>query len=311
MNSLPLTLQNLIKDPSVTDLCLNGPFELFVDRGEGMEAIDLSRAPGWGERELWAFCLEALSHAGKSWDSRAPFVDGVLKSGHRFHFLLPPLSPKGVLVSLRRLRQANRSRSLQWKQDPLFETLSQALQRGETCLISGATGSGKTTLASELISTLPARTRILALEDTPELEPDHPHFLTLQSRPSNADGFGAVSLRELLRQALRMRPDRIVLGECRGAEVLDLLQALNSGHAGSLATLHANSPREALQRIELLCAISSQGAIPPSSLSELLVRGVGYIAQLKRDERGKRKIDALCKVAGKEGDLVLLRPIAP
>ena len=306
---LPSAIESLLQDTSVTDLCLNGPFEAFADRGAGMEAVDLTNARNWDERALWAWCLDSLSHAGKSWDARAPYVDGVLATGHRFHFLLPPLSPKGILVSLRRLRQADRARTSHWTKDPLFAALRDAFARGETCLLSGATGSGKTTLASELLSALPSCTRILALEDTPELAPDHPHFVSLVARNANADGFGAISLRDLLRQALRMRPDRIVLGECRGHEVLDLLQALNSGHAGSLATLHANSPREALQRIELLCAISSQGTVPHTALRELLARGVGWIAQLKRDAHGMRRIDALCKVAGKEGDTLLLRPI--
>lgn len=307
--SLPPALQALLQDPRVTDLCLNGPFEGFADRGQGMEPVDLTGATAWDERALWAWCLEALSRSGKSWDARAPFVDGVLPTGHRFHFLFPPLSAQGILVSLRRLRQADAMRSTHWSQDPLFAPLRHAFQSGETCLISGATGTGKTTLASELLSSLPKRCRILALEDTPELAPDHPHFVSLQARAANADGFGGITVRELLRQALRMRPDRIVLGECRGHEVLDLLQALNSGHSGSLATLHANSPREALQRIELLCAISSQGSIPHTALRELLARGVGWIAQLKRGDDGVRRIDALCKLAGKEGDTLLLRPL--
>jgi pilus assembly protein CpaF len=176
-------------------------------------------------------------------------------------------------------------------------------------VVAGATGSGKTTLLSDLIGEIPAQERILALEDTPELFPPHPHFLSLLSRPPNADGFGEITLRTLLKQTLRMRPDRIVLGECRGDEVLELIQALNTGHRGSLCTLHANTPRDALRRIELLCLLASNGSLPLSAIRELLAHGLQWIAQVRRLETGERKITEVWKVEGKEGDTILLRPV--
>ena len=163
-------------------------------------------------------------------------------------------------------------------------------------------------LASDLLEEVPAQERILALEDTPELAPAHPHFVSLISRPPNADGFGEVTLRMLLKQALRMRPDRIILGECRGMEVLDLLQALNTGHRGSLATLHANSPRDALRRVELLCLLAASGAVPLSAIRELLAVGVQWIVQVKR-VGAQRQITELWRVDGREGDTILLRPM--
>lgn len=186
-------------------------------------------------------------------------------------------------------------------------------REGDSVLLAGATGSGKTTLANDLLSEVPCHERILALEDTPELAPAHPHFVSLTSRPPNADGFGEVTLRTLLKQALRMRPDRVILGECRGGEVLDLLQALNTGHRGAMATLHANSPRDALRRIELLCLLASQGSVPIPAIRELLAAGVQWIAQVRRtpDESGRarREIHELWRVEGREGDTILMRPI--
>ena len=190
---------------------------------------------------------------------------------------------------------------------PLFAQLAEAVRKGDSVLISGATGSGKTTLAGDLLAEVPEHERLLALEDTPELAPAHPHFVSLISRPPNADGFGEVTLRMLLKQALRMRPDRIILGECRGSEVLDLLQALNTGHRGSLATLHANSPRDALRRVELLCLLAAAGAVPLSAIRELLAVGVQWIAQVKR-AGPQRIISELWRVEGREGDTILLRP---
>jgi len=308
----PAWLQKLLKDPSITDICMNGSTEVFVDRGDGMRPIGVSEFVPWSSDEVRTWILDQISQAGKTWDAKHPFVDAVLESGHRVHVAFPPLARQGILISLRRLPTSIRGggwATLRWSESPLYLPLRDAVTRGESILISGATGSGKTTLATDLLSEVSANERILALEDTPELAPAHPHFISLTSRPPNADGFGEVSVRTLLKQALRMRPDRIVLGECRGAEVLDLLQALNTGHRGSLATLHANSAREALRRVELLCLIAAGNAIPISAIRELLSIGVQWIAQVKKLD-SKRKITELWKVEGREGDTILLRAIS-
>lgn len=316
----PEWLNQALQDPWITDLCMNGANQIFADRGNGLEPLPVSSshagADVWLPDEMRAWVLEQVSLAGKTWDARFPFIDATLPSGHRLHVAFPPLARQGILVSLRRLprpsdendplRRAS-ARRARWKGSPLFEKLTQAVLAGDSILISGATGSGKTTLASDLLEEVPLSERILALEDTPELGPAHPHFLSLTSRPPNADGFGEVTLRTLLRQTLRMRPDRIILGECRGAEVLDLLQALNTGHRGSLATLHANSPRDALRRIELLCLLAGSGSIPLTAIRELLAVGVQWVVQVKR-QGSERKITELWKVDGKEGDTLLLRP---
>ncbi len=309
----PIWLQEALTCSQITDLCINGTHSVFADRGQGLEPWPVPEP--LTEAQLMNWVIQQLSLAGKTWDAKNPFVDCTLPSGHRVHVAFPPLSKHGVLVSLRRLPGQQRGRPSEvarvrgperWKDSPLFPMLVAAVKRGETILVSGSTGSGKTTLVTDLLEEVPHSERMIALEDTPELAPDHPHFLNLISRPPNADGFGEVTLRSLLKQTLRMRPDRIILGECRGNEVLDLLQTLNTGHSGSLGTLHANSPRDALRRIELLCLISAGGTIPISAIRELLAVGVQWIAQVKRLPVGRR-ITEVCQVQGREGDTLLLR----
>ncbi|MBS1961020.1 MAG: Flp pilus assembly complex ATPase component TadA [Bdellovibrionales bacterium] len=299
------------RDTRATDICF-GAAGLTVDRGEGLRA-----EPGFriGEEELRNWVLQQISRAGKSFDAKSPFVDLVVPAEgaggfrHRLHAIFPPLSPAGVLVSLRKLPEPG-SLDRVWEDSPYYPILREIVRNHETILVSGSTGSGKTRLTTELLSEISPHERILALEDTPELAPPHPQFFSLLSRSANADGFGEVTLRTLLRQTLRMRPDRIVLGEIRGNEVLDLLQALNTGHRGTLATLHANSPREALKRIEVLCLLAAGTALPLPALRELLAGGIRWIAQVERAPEGRR-VRELVEVAGREGDTILLRPKAP
>jgi pilus assembly protein CpaF len=299
----PEWLDRLLCDSSITDLSLTS-HQVTLDRGNGMEILNEIK---WNELELKNWLIQVLSKAGKSWDAKNPYIDAsvLLPDEFRLHAVFPPVSCNGIIISLRRLPQP--AQTPRWISDPLFSTLSQIVQRGETVIISGSTGSGKTTLASELLSTVSKQERIISLEDTRELAPHHPQHIPLLSRAANADGFGEVTLRQLLKQTLRMRPDRIILGECRGPEVLELLQALNTGHRGTLATLHANSPREALRRIELLCLLSSGGVLSLTAIRELLALGVQWIVQVERTQTG-RLIKELSQVAGREGETLLLRP---
>lgn len=300
--TLPSWLEALLSQEEVTDICINGAEEIYIDRGQGFERIH----EAWNEESYRDWVLEQVSAAGKSWDAKHPFIDAVLGSGHRLHVAFPPISRKGILFSIRRLPKPGMKR--RWEESPHFEKIARAVARGESVLISGATGSGKTTLANDLLEHVPHSERIIALEDTPELAPRHPHFLSLVSRPPNSDGHGEVSLRTLLRQTLRMRPDRIVLGECRGPEVLELLQAINTGHRGALATLHANSPRDALRRAELLCLLASQGTLPLFAIRELLAVGIQWVVQTVRNGR-KRSISEIWRIEGREGDTILMRPM--
>jgi pilus assembly protein CpaF len=311
----PSWLSQALIDPETTDICINGSQQVYVDRGNGLELQKISNEDQWTENQLKDWILAELSKVGKTWDARYPFVDASLISGHRVHVAFPPLARQGILISLRRAPQARMQSSQKkvtgaerWKSSPLYSFLAQRVRCGDSLLISGATGSGKTTLANDLLAEAPMEERIVALEDTPELMPDHPHFLSLVSRPPNADGYGEVTLRVLLKQTLRMRPDRIILGECRGGEVLDLLQALNTGHRGALATLHANSPRDALRRLELLCLLTSSGTIPVPVIRELLSLGIQWVAQVTR-EGSQRKISECWRIEGREGDTILMRQV--
>ena len=304
----PEWLEKALASEAITDILINGNEEAFVDQGQGLER--LAQSP-WSADDLRSWVIERITAVGRSWDAKHPFIDATLLSGHRIHVAFPPLARQGLLVSIRRLpSRRTQGGECRWSKTPrsarLFALLERASEAGESILVSGATGSGKTTLASDLLMRVPESERILALEDTPELAPNHPHFLSLISRPPNADGCGEVTLRTLLKQALRMRPDRIVLGECRGAEVLDLLQAMNTGHRGLLATLHANSPRDALRRVELLCLLAGGGVLPLQAIRELLAVGVQWIAQCKKTELG-REIMEVSRIEGREGDTILLR----
>lgn len=323
-NGAPAWLAHALASPEITDICLNGATGAFADSGGGMRPI--AERETWPEEDMRNWVLTQLAATGKSWDARHPFVDAVLPSGHRMHVAFPPLARQGMLVSLRKLAAmsaaaddgdatdaASRGARRWTASREAYSLLRQAVSDGDSILLSGATGSGKTTLASDLLAEVPAHERILALEDTPELSPRHPHFVSLTSRPPNADGCGEVTLRTLLRQALRMRPDRVILGECRGGEVLDLLQALNTGHRGAMATLHANSPRDALRRVELLCLLASQGSVPLPAIRELLSAGVQWIAQIARETdpsgRAVRLIREVWRIEGREGDTILMRPM--
>lgn len=306
-----------MREPAVTDLCVNAGESIFVDRGHGLQRE--TGAPPWPESELREWVIDALARSGKTWDARNPFADATIEptltlakspTRWRLHAAFPPASPVGILLSLRRIGQPaliyEGGAERRW--GPFFSWLSERASQGDSILVSGATGSGKTTLVNDLLGALPHEERVITLEDTPELSPSHPHFIRLLSRPASADGFGQVTLRHLLKQCLRMRPDRIVLGECRGEEVLELLQLLNTGHRGALATLHANSARDALRRVELLALLGAQGTIPRTVIQELVAHGIHWVVQLERGNGG-RKIVEIVHVEGREGDTILLRPM--
>jgi len=305
----PSWIHPFLDDPSITDICINGENGTYIDRGGGLELITSSSPPQAREDELKKWVIHELSLMGKTWDAKHPFIDGTLCSGHRIHVAFPPLSQRGILISLRRLPKSPLNGGAhRWVKSSLFDQLREVVLSGESLLIAGATGSGKTTLLSDLLETLPPHERVIALEDTPEILSRHPHFISLVSRPANADGYGEVTLRALLKQTLRMRPDRIILGECRGSEVLELLQALNTGHKGAMATLHANSPRDALRRIELLCLLASEGSLSSTCIRELLSLGIRWIAQVER-QGADRVITELYRIEGREGDTILMRPV--
>jgi len=310
----PTGLWELLNHPKLTDLCLNGSASGAMDLGKGLEAVEPyfegSRLP-FEDSQLRDWVLQLLSLSGRTWDARAPYFDFTLSNRFRFHVICPPLSPQGWVVSIRRLAAPSLdSGHSYWKNIQGFEIIETAFRRGESVLICGSTASGKTTFAAELLRGLPPGSRTLILEDTLELALNQPQAINLIARSANADGCGEVPLRALLRQALRMRPDRIVLGECRGAEVFELLQALNTGHSGTLATLHSDSARGACRRIELLCRLSPEARyLSEKTLREWIAAGIQWIVHLERGAFSERRISEICRVEGIEGDTLVLRPM--
>jgi pilus assembly protein CpaF len=297
----PLT--HLLDAPDVTDVLVNGT-EVWVDRGGGLRRVAVDVGTLSDVRRL---AQRLAAAAGRRLDDAAPWVDAQLADGTRLHAVLPPVARGGPYLSLRTFR----GRALSLDElvagggvDPgAAEVLAAMVAARLPYVISGGTGSGKTTVLSALVSEVPFDERIVIVEDAAELRPAHPHCVLLQARTSNVEGAGAVSLRDLVRQALRMRPDRLVVGECRGAEVVDLLGALNTGHEGGAATLHANTPMDVPARLEALGLLSG---VPRAALHALVVAALRVVVHLRRERDGARVLTEIGVLATEPGDRRIL-----
>ena len=260
LNGLGEVLAPLLRLPGITDILVNST-RVWVDCGRGVEPIEDGFS---SEEEVRALAITMAAICGKRLDDAVPIVDGILPMGVRVHAVIPPLSGEGTIISLRipargglTLEQMRKGASID---DTTQQILSRMLEVRCNVLISGATGSGKTTLLSALLSSISVNERLICIEEMSELHPAHPHVVHLQARQANTQGRGEVSLSELVRAAMRMRPDRIILGECRGGEVRDIMSALNTGHRGSFATIHANTPAEVPARLSALGALAGMSA---------------------------------------------------
>lgn len=279
-------LQPLVRDPAVTDILVNAPDEVWLDRGRGLERCDVTFADA---DAVLLLAQRLASAAGRRLDEAAPFVDARLPDGSRLHAVIPPIADRCATISLRIPRR--RAFGL----DELISSgtidaagadwLRAVVDARLAFLITGGTGSGKTTILAALLGLVPATDRLLIVEDSAELRPDHPHIVRLEARPPNVEGAGAVTLRDLVRQALRMRPDRLVVGEVRGAEVVDLLAALNTGHEGGCGTVHANSPEDVPARLE---ALGLMAGLPRDAVHSLIVAGLHVVIHLERHRSGRR-----------------------
>jgi pilus assembly protein CpaF len=273
-------LSSLVADAAVTDVFVNGPSRVWVDRGNGIE----SRPPlGIDETGLRDLAVRLIGLGGRHIDEATPCVDVRLQDGIRVHAVLPPISTGGTLLSVR-LPRVRRMSLADLEEAGFFErvplaTVAALVDRRVNILISGAGGSGKTTLLGALLGSAAPTDRIVAIEDVAELQVRHPHFVSLESRQANLEGAGQLGLERLVREALRMRPDRLVLGECRGAEIRELLAALNTGHDGGAGTVHANSLADVPARIEALGALAGLG---PAAIATQTVSAIGAVLHLER-----------------------------
>ncbi len=285
-------LDALLRDPRTTDVLVTAPGAVWVDRGAGLERSPVTFPDEAAVRRL---AQRLALSAGRRLDDASPYVDGWLAdSGVRLHAVLPPVCADGTSISLRVLRPAAHDLGELHRRgtlDPAAETLLRAVVEARLALlVAGGTGSGKTTLLNALLGAVDPAERLVTVEDAEELRPHHPHVVRLVARPANIEGAGGVPLRELVRQALRMRPDRLVVGEVRGAEVCDLLAALNTGHDGGACTVHANSVREIPARMQALAGL---GGMSPSTLQSQLAAAVQVVLQMSRGRDGRRTLEGI------------------
>jgi pilus assembly protein CpaF len=299
-------LEPLLRQPGVTDVMVNGPGPVWVDRGSGPEPAGLTMAD---EAEVRRLAVRLVAAGGRRLDDAAPYADARLPDGTRVHAVLPPLSPQGTCLSLRvpPRRTFSLADLVALGSLPAAATgLLQALVSARLAfLVTGGTGSGKTTVLSTLLSLAAPVERLVLVEDASELRPSHPHVVRLAARAANTEGEGLVGLEVLVRQALRMRPDRLVVGEVRGNEVLDLLAALNTGHEGGCGTVHANRAEHVPARVESLCV---RAGVPRDAAHSLLLAAVDAVVHLARDRCGRRVIVGLAVLVTDDRGRAVVRP---
>jgi pilus assembly protein CpaF len=284
-------LEELFTEQGVTDVLVTGNGHVWIDRGRGLE--DRGRLFADDDHVL-RIATRLASWAGRRLDEASPFVDARLPNGVRLHCVLSPIATDGTCMSLRIPRKGGLSIDELLASGSVDEAGAQALQElvhdRRSFLITGGTGSGKTTVLGAMLTLVPHAERIVIVEDTAELRPEHPHVVRLQSRPANIEGAGLISMRDLVRQSLRMRPDRIVVGEVRGAEVVDLLTAMNTGHEGGCGTVHANSPQDVPTRIQ---ALGLTAGVPRDAVNALLASAIDSIVHVRRSSTGQRIVESI------------------
>ncbi len=302
-------LEPLLQDDEVSEILVNRADQIYVERRGRLE---LSPHRFSSDRAVHAVIERIVSPLGRRIDESSPLVDARLPDGSRVHAIVPPLALKGPCITIRKFRRQPLSVAELVGGGSLTEGMAAFLELAvryrRNVVVSGGTGSGKTTLLNVLTGFVPPSERIITVEDAAELQVRQPHWVQLESRPANLEGNGAIAIRELVRNCLRMRPDRIVVGECRGGEALDMLQAMNTGHDGSLTTLHANGPREALARLETLCLLSGV-ELPVRAIREQIARAVHLLVHQARFADGSRRITHVAEITGMEGDVIALQEL--
>jgi len=302
-------LEMLLDDPTISDILVNTDRKIYVERNGFLELTDVCFDD---EAHLLNIIDRIVSKVGRRIDESSPMVDARLADGSRVNVIIPPLSIDGPIISIRRfgiemltMEKLNELGSLS---DPIVKILDAVIHAKLNVLISGGTGSGKTTLLNIMSGYIPGGERVITIEDSAELQLQQPHVIRLETRPTNIEGKGAVTQRDLVKNSLRMRPDRIIVGEVRGAEALDMLQAMNTGHDGSLTTIHANSPRDALSRVENMVMMTGI-EFPPKSLRSQIASAIDIVLQLERNEDGHRRLVSIQEINGMEGDIITMSEI--
>ncbi len=302
-------LAPLMADPAVTDILVNGPHRVWIERGGRLEETGVSFED---DAHLLRVIERIAARANRRIDAASPMADLRLPDGSRVNATLPPISPDGPTLSIRRFgRRRIRLDELERGQSigsGMRQFLWEAVRHRQSVLVSGGTGAGKSTLLGALAEAVPHDERIVTIEDTLELQLDQPHVVRLETRPPNVEGTGTITQRELVVNALRMRPDRIVVGEVRAGEALDMLQAMNTGHEGSLSTIHANSPRDALSRLETLVLMAGF-ELPTSAIRAQIVSAIDLLVHVERGQDGRRRITKVAEITGLEGEVPLLQDV--
>ena len=296
-------LEPLLADPEVNEVMLNGPGRAYVERAGRLEAVDLDLDAG----AIVRLVERVVAPLGLRLDRASPMVDARLADGSRLHALIPPLALDGPCVTIRRFHARPVELDAFGANGAPAAFLRWTVSAGWNLLVSGGTSAGKTTLLNSLSAAIPAGERIVTIEETAELRLAQPHVVRLEARPPNAEGAGAVSVRALVRTALRMRPDRIVVGEVRGGEALDMLQALNTGHDGSLSTVHANGPADVLPRLETLVLMAGAG-LPLAAVRSQIGAAIDAVVHVTRSAAGGRRVEAIGELAV-AGDVLEVRPL--
>ena len=299
-------LETLLEDDAIADIMVNGPHRIFVERGG---KVTQSEVRFRDAAHLTAICQRIAAAVGRRVDESSPMVDARLKDGSRVNIVLPPLALDGPYVSIRKFgkKTIDFARLIEFgaMTEPVARVLQIAARARLNVVISGGTGSGKTTLMNAMSRLIDHGERIVTVEDAAELQLQQPHVVRLETRPASLEGKGEITQRDLVRNALRMRPDRIIIGEVRGAEAFDMLQAMNTGHDGSMSTIHANTARDALTRIENMVQMGNMG-LPAAAIRTQIVGAVDLIVQVERQRDGGRRVTQITEVCGMEGDVVIL-----
>jgi pilus assembly protein CpaF len=302
-------LEELIADPDVSDIMVNGPDQTYIEK---KGKLQLAQIQFRDEEHLFQIAQRICNSVGRRVDQTTPLADARLKDGSRVNVIVPPLSLKGTAISIRKFSAKPITLDMMAKFGSMSEKMATALKIAGACrfniVISGGTGSGKTTMLNALSKMIDPGERVLTIEDAAELRLQQPHWLPLETRPANLEGQGEITIRDLVKNALRMRPDRIILGEIRGSECFDLLAAMNTGHDGSMATLHSNSPRECLARMENMVMMSDI-KIPKEAISRQIADSVDLIVQVKRLRDGSRRVTNVTEVIGMEGPVIVTQEL--